>query len=214
MAEEGITINVVGTDIALEKLRLRAGSVRRGARIAMRKTTIRTRGRVKLILATGRGGAPRARHGAAGLSGSIVNLVTESGDVITGQVGSTMPYGTGYAAILEKGGPLPQVTIVAKPGRVLAWPVGIGKLGHTLALSGGRTMRQARAAAIRASNRSGGGGYAYARKVTIPARHQRAMPYLRPGFEEERPLIPVTFETEIRAAMAGKAATEGAGGET
>jgi len=201
MSESEISINVLGTQKAINGLMERAGGVRRGARIAMDKTTLRMRGRVKEILDTGRGGAPksRSRH----LSQSIVNLVIDEGGAIVGQVGSTMPYKTGYAAILEKGGALPAVTIVAKPGKVLAWPVGFGKMAFRAHLAGGGTMKGARTAAIRASTRSGGkySGYIIVRKVHLPARYQRAMPYLGPGFEEERPLIPETFQIEIARAL-------------
>jgi len=209
MSEDRIEINLLGSQEAINGLVLRAGSVRRGARLAMGGTTLRILSRVKSSF--GEPGKPQRRTGH--LSRSIIRIVTDEGEIITGIVGSTLPYKTGYAAILEKGGPLPAMTITAKPGKVLAWPVGVGKFAFRMRLAGGGTFKQARAAAIKASNRSRSGGYAYARSVKIPARYQRAMPYLRPGFEEERPLIEETFRNAILAQIKGQGAG-GTGGES
>lgn len=206
--EDRIEIGVYGTKEAIEALRLRYGSVKRGVRIGMTKTTLSMRGITKRILATGEHDAPRSRRGAAGLSGSIINIVTEEGDVIIGIVGSTLPYKTGYAAILEKGGQLPE--ILPKKGKYLRFPraTGMAGIAHQAALQSGSTYKQAMAAAVRVHRRMSGArgkaldrlAFVYVKKV--PARYQRAMPYLRPGLTEEQPRMSLTFRAEIKRELA------------
>lgn len=215
MSENTITIDVVGTAKALDALKLRHGSVRRGARIAMDKTTFRIRGRVKESF--GQAGKPRVISRA--LSRSITSRVEGTEDAIVGQVGSTMPYKTGYAAILEKGGPIPEIK--PKKGKYLRFlrATGFAGMAYDAALGSGATGTKARKAAIRVHRSMTGlrgkaldrQAFVYVKKV--PARYQRAMPYLHPAFDAERPLIPETFKKAIDAALAGGAAGTGAGGQ-
>jgi len=225
MAEETITIDLVGTQEAMNALILSAGAVRRAARIAMSKTTLRILGRTKSSF--GQSGKPLRRSGA--LSRSVINRVSsEDGGSILGQVGSTMPYKTGYAAILEKGGPLPAMTITAKKGKALVFFKGFAGITYRARLAAGLNVKGA-IAETRKIHRigkfvnseytasgavhkyryfQGGRGQknniVFARSVKIPARHQRAMPYLGPALTDERPLIAATFQVEISDAIAKK----------
>lgn len=224
MAENTISIDVVGTEQALATIRSYAGSVRRGARIAMNRTTLRMVGRTKLSF--GETGRPQRRSGA--LSRSVVRVLTNEEGSIVGQVGSTMPYKTGYAAVLEKGGPIPAQTITAKKGKALVFFKGFAGITYRARLASGMNVKGAIAETrkvhrigkfVNSAYSAGGtthkyryfqagrgqkGNIVFARSVKIPARYQRAMPYLRPSFETERPLISETFKVEISDSIARK----------
>jgi hypothetical protein len=201
MAEDTIEIRLFGTEKAIAGLKLRAGSVERGARIAMNGVTLRILNRIKRSF--GEPGKPQRRTGH--LSRSIIRLVADESGVIKGVVGSTLPYKTGYAAILEKGGPLPAMTIAPKKAKALRWFTGFRGIAFQAALQAGSTVKGAIKAARAGHLGRGRGGrradVAFARSVKIPARYQRAMPYMRPGFEAERPLIPNAFKKEIRKQL-------------
>jgi hypothetical protein len=225
MSENVISIDIPGTLATLEALRQRHGAVRRGARIAMRKSTLRIRGRTKASF--GQTGKPQRRTGH--LSRSIVDLVDASESAVTGRVGSTMPFRTGYAAVLELGGNQPGRVIVARRAKALRWFTGFAALTYNAQLAGGATAKQAVKRTERHYKLGGyklrspgkgkegptqrvfkkgpggvaGGGVAFARKVHIPQRYQRAMPYLHPALVEERPEIQPTFQAEIDAAIKG-----------
>lgn len=224
MSENTITIDIVGTDLALATLRSYSGSVRRGARIAMNKSALRILGRTKQGF--GQTGRPQRRSGA--LSRSIVRVISNEEGAIVGQVGSTMPYKTGYAAQLEKGGPVPAMTITAKKGKALVFFKGFAGITYRAHLAAGMQVKSAIAETRKThhigkfvnseysaggavhkfryfqSGRGQAGNIVFARSVKIPARYQRAMPYLRPSFEAERPQIAETFDIEIRDAIARK----------
>ena len=200
------------TGTAVVKLKTALKAWRTGAKLGITDFVIYTRGKVKAGL--GQAGRPKSRTGAAGLSGSIVHDVSEDASSITGIVGPRLPYKTGYAAILEKGGPLPAMTIRPKKGKVLAWPIGVGKFAFRQSLSAGSTMKQARGAAIKAHNRSVkglGGGFAYARVVHIPARYQRAMPYIQPEWDAATPRAPILIRGRIKAELTKGGIGEGTG---
>lgn len=201
MAENTIEIGIYGTQEAITALKLRAGAVQRGARLAMNGVTLRILNRVKMSF--GEPGKPQRRTGH--LSRSIIRLVVDETGTITGIVGSTLPYKTGYAAILEKGGQLPAMTISPKKAKALRWFTGFRGLAFQAAMASGSTVKQAvRAARAGKLGRGRWGAradVAFARSVKIPARYQRAMPYLRPGFDDERPLIPIRFKQEIRKQL-------------
>lgn len=214
MAEDRIEIGLFGTNEAITALKSRAGAVQRGARIAMNGVTLRILNRVKTSF--GEPDKPQRRTGH--LSRSIIRLLIDETGTITGIVGSTLPYKTGYAAILEKGGPLPAMTITPKKGKALAWFTGFAGITFRSKLAAGMTFTRAATLTRKAHGlggfrkvggqrvfRAGRGDSAtnmiFARSVKIPARYQRAMPFLRPGFEEERPLIPIRFKKEIRKQL-------------
>jgi hypothetical protein len=197
---ETITITVHNAEDVAQGLVLTEAQIRKAVVKAMRDSSLA----VLSIAKSGAGvsGRPVRRSGV--LYRSLVAPPVEvEGDTVTARVGSTMPYGEGYAAILEKGGPLPAMTIRAKPGKVLAWPTGLSRLAFRGARGGTATRKQARGAAIRASNRLGGGGFAFARSVKIPARYQRAMPYLRPALEIDRPNVEQRLNAELATAKKG-----------
>ena len=210
MSDEKIEITLVGTDEALAKLRLHHGALQRGARLAMSATTLRILNRVKTSF--GEPGKPQRRTGH--LSRSIIRLLVDESGVITGTVGSTMPYKTGYAAILEKGGNQPARTITAKKGKVLAWFSGFAGITYRSKLAAGMPVTSAITSTrlahglggyrtvggkrvFHAGKGSATGNLRFAHSVKIPARYQRAMPYLRPGFEGDRPNIPGRFRSAI-----------------
>jgi hypothetical protein len=205
--EDRIEINVLGTQKAMDGLKLRAGSVRRGARLAMSGTTLRILSRVKTSF--GEPGKPQRRTGH--LSRSMIRLVTDEqgGAVVVGIVGSTMPYKTGYAAILEKGGPIPEIR--PKKGKYLKFPraTGMAGIAHQAVLQAGGTYKQAARAAIRVHRRSGTSPFVFVKSV--PARYQRAMPYLHPAFDAERPDIEATFTAAIRKALGQEEISSGLG---
>jgi len=225
MAESTIEFNLFGTNEALAALKRNAGAVQRGARVAMDGTTLRILSRVKRSF--DQPGKPHRRTGV--LSRSIIRLVVNESGVITGIVGSTLPYKTGYAAILEKGGNQPARTITAKNGKALRWFTGFAGITFRARLAAGMTVKGATAATLTAhklgrsvssefsargvtqkyryfekGRGSATGNVMFARSVKIPARYQRAMPYLRPGFDEELPLIPKRFRKEILDQIAKK----------
>jgi len=118
----------------------------------------------------------------------------------------------------KKGGPLPAMTITPKKGKALAWFTGFAGITFRSKLAAGMTFTRAATLTRKAHGlggfrkvggqrvfRAGRGDSAtnmiFARSVKIPARYQRAMPFLRPGFEEERPLIPIRFKKEIRKQL-------------
>lgn len=216
MSEDRIEINLIGTNEALAALKTRAGGVERGARLAMNGTTLRILRRIKQSF--GEPGKPQRR--TSHLSRSIIRIALDENGAITGIVGSTLPYKTGYAAILENGGNQPGRVIEAKPGKVLAWFTGLRGLKYQAALASGSTFNQAfRAAtsgALGKGRRRGGrrgkwSDVAFARRVHIPQRYQRAMPYMRPAFDEERPLIEKRFTDAIRKQLGLEEISSGLG---
>lgn len=225
MAENTIEIALYGTNEAIAALKSHVGAVRRGARVAMNGITLRMLNRIKRSF--GEPGKPQRRSGH--LSRSIVRIVTSEGEIITGVVGSTLPYKTGYAAILEKGGNQPARTITAKNGKALRWFSGFAGITYQARLASGMTVKGAVAATLKAHRLgrsvtsqytargvthkyryfekgpgSAAGNVHFARSVKIPARYQRAMPFLRPGFDEIVPIIPAIFKKEIRDKIASK----------
>jgi hypothetical protein len=225
MAEDKIEIKLFGTNEALAALKRNAGAVQRGARIAMSGATLRILNRVKTSF--NEPGKPQRRTGD--LSRSIIRLLINEDGAITGIVGSRLPYKTGYAAILEKGGQLPAMTITAKHGKALRWFTGFAGITFRARLAAGMTVKGATTATLTAhrlgrsvssefsargvtqkyryfekGRGSATGNVMFARSVKIPARYQRAMPFLRPGFEQELPFIPKRFRKEILDQIAKK----------
>lgn len=203
MTDEKFEIQIVGTDAAMAMLARKPKATLRAMRLGMRDTTLSIRARTKQALAAGP--HPLSRTGA--LSRSIINDVSDDGAfMVRGIVGSTMPYRTGYAAILEKGGPIPE--IVPRNARVLVFPNTRGAAGmsyHATLQSGG-TIKQAIKALKHAASRSGEQPFVFAMRVR--ARYQRAYPYLGPSFDAERPLIDSRFRPYIAAVMKGDAGGE------
>ena len=230
MSENVISIEIPGADGAARTLMLRPRLVREAAARAMRKTTLSIRGRSKLSF--GQKGKPTSRSGE--LARSVVDKVATSDNAVVGQVGSTMPFRTGYAAIIELGGNQPGRIIRPKHGKALRWFTGFAALKFKGQLAGGATVKEAvkrtekhyklggyklrspgkekqgpkQRVWVKGPGGVAGGGVMFARKVHIPQRYQRAMPYLRPALVAERPEIEPTFKAEIDAAI--KSASKGA----
>ncbi len=192
-----------GKDAAIAALRQDRALVLRGLEVGMRDVLLLIRGRVKARLAAGP--HPLSRTGA--LSRSIINQQSTAADGVTGIVGSTMPYKTGYAAILEKGGAIPEIR--PKKGKFLRFvrAAGLSGIAHQAVLQRRGTYKQAGKAAMQVSRRMGENPWVFVRSV--PARYQRAMPYLHPSFDETRGDITVIFRRRIKEALGGATASGG-----
>lgn len=197
MGETTIEISAYGTKEAIDSLDLRQAAIRKAVVRTMRLTGMGIAARAKTSM--GEPGKPARRKGD--LSRSIISKTFEEGDVITGIIGSTFPFKTSYAAILELGGPIPEIR--PKKGKYLKFVRATGWAGnaHQAVLESGGTYDKAKKAALRAHRRLGTSPFVFVKSV--PARYQRAMPYLRPALDEDTPRIKLRFEKAIAAAKKG-----------
>ncbi|HYS05857.1 MAG TPA: hypothetical protein VEW47_11755 [Candidatus Dormibacteraeota bacterium] len=200
MGETVIRIVLEGTDAALAMLKRNESIVLDGIEKGMRDATLTILARVKVRLYAGP--HPMQRRGAAGLAGSITSDVKREGKFIRGIVGSTMPYKTGYAAILEKGGPIPE--IVPRKGKALMFPntQGVSGGSYRAVLASGGTIRAAVNAAQKTSRKTGQSEWIFVKRVR--ARYQQAYPYLRPSFDAERDRVGPMIRTRIIEALRAK----------
>lgn len=197
MAENRIDIVLAGKEEAIAALQKKPAALLRAVRRGMTDTTLSIRARTKATLAAGP--HPMSRTGA--LSRSIISEVTDDGKIVTGVVGSTLPYKTGYAAILEKGGPIPEIVPIRAKALRFVNTHGFGGMSYHATLSAGGTIKQAIAAAKRTHVRTGDQPFIFVKRVR--ARYQQAYPYLRPSFDAERPLIDSRFRSYLVAVVKG-----------
>lgn len=204
MAErEGFRVTLVGNKEAVKKLNSKIAKVRKGMRRGARDTRIAIAGKVKESF--GRTGRPR--RGTGRLSRAIRSYDEARADAIYAVVGvhASVPYGR----ILELGGDIPAHDVFPVRKKALAWTTGLTRLGQLSALGFGVTRRQAfrlgtsRKGKFRRGKFIDPGDVRFAKRVHIPARSQRAIPFLRPGFEEDRPNISGRFERRVLEALKG-----------
>jgi len=188
-----ITITLTGRERALRALEAKRRAFRSAALGAIRDGVVAIRGRVKSSF--GKPGKPVSRTGR--LSRSVVSMVEEREDRILGIVG-VLALAKEYAPLLEFGGPIKGFFVKPVKKKALAWPVGgAARVARAILVRRG-TYKQA----ARGAKKVGYGSFAFSRGHFIPPRFQRAMPYLRPAFKDEKPRIARDLRERARAALA------------
>jgi hypothetical protein len=199
VAETIITVELRGVETA----RISLGRKKRGSRKAMKRATRDTTLSILRRVKTSFGQTGRPRRGTGALSRGVVDDIEELSGVIVGRVGvlAIVPYGR----ILELGGTIPEHRVAPIRAKVLRWVTGVTRLGQLAGLGFGVTRRQASGAGRKFSKSDvfdpsdvhwfrPSASKAF---LTIPARYQRAIPYLRPSMQEEIPLMPGTYRRHL-----------------
>lgn len=199
-----IRVRLVGLEKAVAALNGMAERVDAAQGEGLSEAAVFLKGRVMRNL-SGRGDFPQWRTGRL-TRGTIAEQARRGGAGWVSRVGTSAT--VAYGRILEFGGPIPEHDVWAgafsgrSSKRALAWPASMYARQLFASHLGRRATPKQAQARTRAGTR-GTSGFAFATHVTIPARIQRAIPYLAPTLQEEMPGVVEILRRRIGRAVKG-----------